>query len=197
MKVCGITRPEDLKFVMEAGADAFGMVIGFPRSPRNLTVEAAKRLAMEAAGGPMPITVLNGSQPRLVEEVCSVVEPHGVQLYGPGDPTLLRSMGVNLLIRPVSINTEQPLDGYDLVLLDQSHGSGRPIDLEAAARFVKTSRLPVIVSGGLGPENVAEIVRRLRPFGVDASSGVESSPGIKDGVKVKAFVSRAREAHVF
>ncbi|MDW8041905.1 MAG: phosphoribosylanthranilate isomerase [Nitrososphaerota archaeon] len=196
VKVCGITRVEDLRTVTESDADAFGMVIGFPRSPRNLTVDAARLLSREASGGPLPIAVLNCSDLRFVEDVVSLVEPFGVQTYGLDDPAFLRSTGVKLLIKPVSLEESRSPEGYDAVLLDQSRGSGRSIDLDEAEKFVRGSRLPVIVSGGLGPDNVAEVVRRLRPFGVDASSGLESAPGVKDSVKVKAFVRNAREAHV-
>ncbi|MEN3047626.1 MAG: phosphoribosylanthranilate isomerase [Candidatus Caldarchaeales archaeon] len=195
VKVCGITRLEDLRALTEAGADAFGLVIGFPSSPRNLSLETARRIAKEARGGASPIAVLNCSDPRLVEKVCSALEPYGVQAYGPADPDDLRSLGVKFLIRPVAPEVRELPEGFDAVLLDRSRGRGLPIDLGAAAAFVRWSRLPVILSGGLNPENVAEAVRRARPFGVDASSGLESAPGIKDPAKVKAFVEGARRAH--
>lgn len=195
VKVCGITRLEDLRAVAEAGADAIGLVIGFPSSPRNLSLEAARRIAREARGGPFSIAVLEGSDPRLVEDVCSAVEPYGLQVYGPADPDSLRSLGVRFLIRPVAPEARELPEGFDAVLLDRSHGKGLPIDLEVAAEFVRRSSLPVILSGGLNPYNVAEVVRRVRPFGVDASSGLESAQGVKDSAKVRAFVERARRAH--
>lgn len=195
VKVCGITNVDDLKTVAEAGADAFGLVIGFPKSPRNLDVDAAKRLAKAFSGGPLPVAVLNCSELRFAEHVVSTVEPYGVQAYGLEDPAVLRSLGVKMLIKPVALEEGLSLQGYDVVLLDHSRGRGISIDVAAAERFVKRSPLPVMVSGGLGPENVADVVRRLRPFGVDASSKLEQAPGVKDDVKVKAFVHNAREAY--
>jgi len=195
VKVCGVTRPEDVITAARAGADAFGIVVGFPNSPRNLPVAAARDLVRKAPEDISPILVLNGSDLRFAEEACSIIEPYGVQLYGTNDPDPVRAIGVKMVIRPVTPDELSVPDGFDAVLLDQSRGTGRALDVEVCARYVRSSRLPVIVAGGLNPTNVADVVRRMRPFGVDASSGLESSPGVKDPLKVTEFVRRAREAH--
>lgn len=194
VKVCGVKRVEDLNAVEESGADAFGLVLGFPHSPRNIDLKLAKKLVKESSGTAAPVAVVNASDPSFVETVCSVLEPFGAQLYGADLPDLARSCGVKMVIKPVSLNTYSSLDGYDAVVVDESMGGGRALDVERCRMFVESSRLPVILSGGLNPENVAEVVRRVRPFGVDASSGLESSPGVKDRGKVMEFVRRAREA---
>ena len=196
VKVCGLTRPEDVLVAAEAGADAFGLVVGFPSSPRNLSLREARRLARIASDRLLPFLVIDGSDSRFLEEACSLIEPHGVQLYGTDDPQTVRSLGVKVVVRPVTVKDVKVPDGFDAVLLDESRGTGRRPDLELCAEYVRASRLPVILAGGLNPENVEEAVRRVRPFGVDASSGLESSPGVKDHRKVVEFVRRARGAHV-
>ena len=196
VKVCGLTRPEDVMVAAEAGADAFGLVVGFPSSPRNLSLSEARRLARIAPDHLLPFLVVDGSDSRFLEEACSLIEPYGVQLYGTDDPQTVRSLGVKVVVRPVTLKDVEVPDGFDAVLLDESRGSGRWLDLDLCAEFVRRSSLPVIVAGGLSPENVEEVVRRVRPFGVDASSGLESSPGVKDHRKVVEFVRRARGAHV-
>ncbi len=195
VKVCGLTKEEDVLVAAEAGADAFGLVVGFPSSPRNLGLREARRLARAAPEGLRPILVVNGSDRKFLEDACSTVEPYGVQLYGTDDPQTVRSLGVKMVIRPVTLKDVEVPEGFDAVLLDESRGSGRRMDLDLCAEFVRRSNLPVIVAGGLNPENVEEVVRRVRPFGVDASSGLESSPGVKDRIKVIEFVRRARGAH--
>ncbi len=196
VKVCGLRRPEDVLVASEAGADAFGLVVGFPSSPRNLTLSEARRLARIASDRLLPFLVIDGSDRRFLEEACSLVEPYGVQLYGNDDPQSVRSLGVKMVVRPVTLKDAEVPDGFDAVLLDESRGSGRKLDLDLCAEFVRRSNLPVILAGGLNPENVGEVVRRVRPFGVDASSGLESSPGVKDHRKVVEFVRRARDAYV-
>jgi phosphoribosylanthranilate isomerase len=195
VKVCGLTRLEDVMVGAEAGADAFGLVVGFPTSPRNLSLSEARRLARAAPDGLLPVLVLNGNDKKLLEDACSLIEPYGVQLYGTDDPQIVRSLGVKMVIKPVTLRDVDVPKGFDAVLLDESRGSGRRLDLELCVEYVRRSRLPVILAGGLNPENVGEVVRKVRPFGVDASSGLESSPGIKDHRKVVEFVRRARDAH--
>jgi phosphoribosylanthranilate isomerase len=198
VKVCGLTRFEDVLVVAEAGADAFGLVVGFPTSPRNLSLSEARRLARAAPDGLLPVLVLNGGDRTFLEDACSLIEPYGVQLYGTDDPQIVRSLGVKMVIKPVKPVTLRDMDvreGFDAVLLDESRGSGRRLDLDLCAEYVRRSRLPVVLAGGLNPENVDEVVRKVRPFGVDASSGLESSPGVKDHRKVIEFVRRVRDAH--
>ena len=196
VKVCGLTRSEDVLVAAEAGADAFGLVVGFPSSPRNLGLSEARMLARIASDHLLPFLVIDGSDRRFLEEACSLIEPYGVQLYGTDDPQTVRSLGVKVVVRPVTVKDVEVPDGFDAVLLDESRGMGRKLDLELCAEYVRRSKLPVILAGGLNPENVEEAVRRVRPFGVDASSGLESSAGVKDHRKVVEFVRRARGAHV-
>jgi phosphoribosylanthranilate isomerase len=195
VKVCGLTRLEDVVVAAEAGADAFGLVVGFLTSPRNLSLSEAKRLAKAARDDLLSVLVLSGSDRKLLEDACSLIEPYGVQLYGTDDPQTVRSLGVKMVIKPVTLRDVDVPKGFDAVLLDESKGSGRRLDLELCAEYVRRSRLPVILAGSLNPESVGEVVRKVRPFGVDVSSGLESSPRVKDHRKVAEFVLRARDAH--
>jgi phosphoribosylanthranilate isomerase len=151
VKVCGLTRLEDVMVAAEAGADAFGLVVGFPTSPRNLSLSETRRLARAARDDLLPVLVLNGSDRKLLEDACSLIEPYGVQLYGTDDPQIVRSLGVKMVIKPVTLRDVDVPKGFDAVLLDESRGSGRRLDLELCAEYVRRSRLPVILSTSQPP----------------------------------------------
>ena len=82
-----------------------------------------------------------------------------------------------------------------MVIVDGSHGRGRPYDPAYAREVVASSTVPVLLAGGLSPENVGAAIREVRPFGVDVASGVEAAPGVKDHARVRAFVRAARRAY--
>jgi phosphoribosylanthranilate isomerase len=97
------------------------------------------------------------------------------------------------VIRVIGRNEPLPSD-CDAIIVDESHGSGRAFDLTYARYAVMNSRVPVILAGGLTPENVAAAIRQVRPYAVDVASGVETAPGIKDPDKIAAFIAAARSA---
>lgn len=207
VKICGITRGEDLECAVRAGADAVGFISGLYSSPRNVSLERARELAQSAPASISTVLVTNSAT---VRESAAAIRETGVrmlQLYGEGfDPLdVRRSLGVGL-IRPYLVQSADPRPakasavGFDALLTDtylQGYlgGTGKASDW-SACRGIRDALLPtpLVLSGGLTPQNVAEGVRSVRPFAVDVSSGVESSPGVKDPKKVSDFVSRAREA---
>jgi phosphoribosylanthranilate isomerase len=117
------------------------------------------------------------------------LHPDAIQISHPFRFT--RDPGVRI-IRVIGRGDPLP-DDCDAVIVDDSHGKGRGFDPAYASDTVKRSKVPVILAGGLTPENVDEAIRRVRPYAVDVASGVEISPGIKDSEKVRAFITASRD----
>jgi phosphoribosylanthranilate isomerase len=183
IKVCGITRREDAEVAAQAGATAIGFIF-VKRSPRYVTPEAAAELGKGL--NIWKVGIFEDETAEFLEEMVRVAQLDVVQLYGGEAP---RSSQVWRAFR-VSAGIDLKLAATaDAVLLD---GPANGIGFDwAEAREVGGK---VIVAGGLNPSNVAEAIRVARPWGVDASSGLEVSPGIKDHDKIRRFVQAAQEA---
>jgi phosphoribosylanthranilate isomerase len=201
VKICGITRVEDAVAAARAGADALGFMF-FPQSPRFVSFESAARICREL--GPFPARVGVFVDPS-EEEVSIAMRECGLnilQFHGNESPEFCRGFGAMSMkafrIRGPESLTQLSQYKTDAWLLD-SHvdgvpgGTGAKFNWDLAVEARKMGR-PIFLAGGLNPDNVAEAIRRVRPYGVDVSSGVESAPGIKDAAKVTAFVSAAKEA---
>ena len=202
IKICGITRAEDARAAAQAGADAIGLVF-YPASPRFLSLEWAKQLASELP--PFVSTVALFVNPAAAEvyTVLERVRPSLLQFHGDEDPVFCAQFGVPYVkacrVRPGVDLLEylRPYAGAAGWLLD-SHveeygGVGESFDWSLVP--VERTR-PLVLSGGLTRENVGEAVRRVRPWAVDVSSGVESSKGIKDAARIAAFIAEVRNADV-
>ena len=207
VKICGITREADVASAVAAGADAVGFICGFPESPRNISFERAAELAGEVPPFVSPVLVTTDEVVERRGSDLRETRINTVQLYGQAnDPDRLRkTLGVRL-IRPYIVKSEDigvakvEAAGFDALLTDtyvpgRQGGSGSASDW-GVCRRIRDAILPVplMLSGGLSPENVAEAVATVRPFGVDVSSGVEMSPGVKDAGRVADFIHRAKEA---
>jgi phosphoribosylanthranilate isomerase len=188
IKICGITRPDDAQFAENAGADAIGVVVfsgGVSR--RVVSIERAREIFN--AVGPFTATVAV-SHTRSEEELAQMIalHPSAIQISHPfrfrEDP------GVRV-IRVIGRGDPLPED-CNAVIVDDSHGKGRAYDPSYARDAVARSTIPVILAGGLTPENVHEAVQKVRPYAVDVASGVETSPGIKDPEKIRAFITASR-----
>jgi phosphoribosylanthranilate isomerase len=202
VKVCGITRLEDLSAAAEAGVDAIGLVF-YPPSPRFL--DLARAAALRAAAPPFVTTVALFVNPPVaqVREVLQRVQPAMLQFHGEETPEFCGQFGLPYLkacrVRPGVDLLEylRPFSGAAGWLLD-SHveeygGVGESFDWS----LVPAERVrPLVLSGGLAPGNVGQAVRRVRPWAVDVSSGVESAKGIKDAARIAAFVTEVRNADV-
>ncbi len=203
IKICGITRSEDALICARAGADAIGLVF-YPPSPRF--VMAAQAVAIVRALPPFVTTVGLFVNPTVeqVEAVLSEVHLDVLQFHGDEPPEFCAGFGVPYL-KAIRVKA-----GVDLVqcairyqeaqglLLDAyvegtPGGTGQFFDWELIPAGLP---LPVILSGGLEPANVADAIRRVRPWAVDVSSGVEASKGIKDAAKIAAFIQGVRSADV-
>jgi phosphoribosylanthranilate isomerase len=202
VKICGLTRENDVAGAVEAGADAVGFISGFPESPRNVTLSRAAELMR---GVPHFVD-------RVLVTTTLVVDKHqneiremradALQLYGM-DPDV-RGLRVSLglrLIRPHLLadgsDAIEDVSGFDALLSDtfvrgRLGGTGKVSDWNAARELRdRVAPMPFILSGGLNLTNVGEAIVRVRPFAVDASSGLESLPGVKDSAKVRAFIELA------
>lgn len=184
VKICGLTRPEDVDAAVQAGATAVGFV--FADSPRRVMPEQARVLAARVPRDRCAVVAVGREIDQDLLDAARVIEADAVQ----GAPVA----GV-IPDRPVlpAFSNAEPPPGDDLVLVDgPAPGSGRPGDPELARR-VAADR-PVVLAGGLRPDGVAAAIHAVRPAGVDVSSGVEAAPGQKDPALIQQFVSAARAA---
>ncbi|HVF03192.1 MAG TPA: phosphoribosylanthranilate isomerase [Rubrobacteraceae bacterium] len=200
-KVCGITTPREGTFAAESGADAIGLV--FAESPRRISVEEAREIAAALPEGILKVGVFVNAEPAEVLRIARGVGLDYAQLHGdesPEDVDAVREGGLKVMkaLRVRGAESLAAIDDYgaDLFLLDAwsekaRGGTGERFDW-GLAKSLK-GRGNIVVSGGLGPENVREAVRLLEPYGVDASSSLEDAPGKKNDERVRRFVSAAKE----
>jgi phosphoribosylanthranilate isomerase len=215
VKICGLTREEDVDAAVDAGADALGFISGLPSSPRNLPISRVASLVSRVPLFVTPVLVTTGEA--LVENSDAVkrVAPKVIQLYGGlFSPETVKGSFHALLLKPYPVSRQESDDakadvlskakeaarGYDALLTDtyqkgQQGGTGLTSDWRVCAAISRTiAPTPLILSGGLRPENVELAISTVAPFCVDVSSGVESAPGIKDQAKVRAFMTKAKAA---
>jgi phosphoribosylanthranilate isomerase len=184
VKICGITTVDDAVLAESLGADAIGVVV-CSDSPRSVPLSRAHEIFSSL--GPFT-TCVAVTHTRSGEDIGKILEtapdaiqvsfPHVVppptrviRVVGPGDPVPEDCAAVNI---------------------DGSHGHGVPYDPGYAVAIVQSSRVPVILAGGLTPDTVRRAVLEIRPYAVDVASGVESSPGIKDPERLRAFIRECR-----
>lgn len=182
VKVCGITRREDAEAAVAAGASAIGFVF-YPKSPRYVTPGVAKGLG--AGLDIWKVGVFQDESPSVIEETMRAAHLDVAQVYGgdlPNVPRIWRAIRVE----PASRSANESVEA---ILLD-GPANGITFDWKQARGFSDK----LILAGGLNASNVAEVIRIAQPWGVDASSGLESAPGIKDHEKVRQFVKAAQEA---
>jgi len=200
VKICGITRDEDLRATAEAGADAFGLVF-YPPSPRFLTLESARQLSRAAPAFLTSVALFVNATEEEVKRVLQVVQPQVLQFHGEETPEFCRAFGVPY-VKACRVKTGVDLLEYWRPFSDACGwladawvegygGAGTGFDWSLVPA-VRTK--PLVLSGGLNPENVGEAIRRVKPWGVDVSSGVESAKGVKDAAKIAAFVAEVRNA---
>jgi len=209
VKICGITRREDLSAAVDAGADAVGFVVGVPSSPRNLSSDKAGELIDHTPVFVDSVVVTVPGSLSQLERVYRELNPSALQIHGQNlsDVTLRERLPGARLIRAVQAKSDDVIEAavaaseaFDAVLLDSSAsgkygGTGKTHDW-ALSKCVNQAIAPkpLILAGGLRPENVRDAILAVRPYAVDVSSGVESHPGIKDPKRVSMFVRNAKEA---
>ena len=196
IKICGITRRDDAELAADLGAAFVGFVL-WPNSPRAATLDVVRNITRSLANGVMPVGVFVDPSE---QEVAAAVDA-GIriaQIHGEppswtnGKPPVRTIRAVHLAaagdaIEPDIADETVLLDAYDPVARG---GTGKTVDWARAATIARSRH--VILAGGLTPENVADAIAQVQPFAVDVASGIESSPGIKDHARLRAFISAAR-----
>ncbi|TMQ57923.1 MAG: phosphoribosylanthranilate isomerase [Candidatus Eisenbacteria bacterium] len=198
IKVCGVTTPQDAAMAARAGADYIGVVL--TESARRVTAARAREIAFALPAATLLVAVFADEGPKEVARAIEGLPVHAVQVRGWDDAAPAGAYEIWHVLRGASLPEPAALPMVPLrtYLLDAQDpvlpgGTGKRADWDWARRGVN-SGLRLIVAGGLRSESVSELVLEVRPFGVDASSGLESEPGRKDPAKVQAFVERVRQA---
>jgi phosphoribosylanthranilate isomerase len=200
VKICGITRPGDARAAADAGADAIGLVF-YPPSPRYLSVERAVEIRDALPPFVQTVALFVNPDAAQVAQVIGRVKPGLLQFHGEETPLFCEQFGVPFVkacrvrqgldlleyLRPFPRAAAWLLDSF----VEAYGGVGERFDWSLVPQNLER---PLVLSGGLERGNVAEAVRKLRPWGVDVSSGVESAKGIKDAAKIAAFISEVRNA---
>ncbi len=206
VKICGITNLDDALCAVDAGADLLGFIF-YPPSPRSVRLEAAKEIVAGVKRRAPSITCIGVFVKETPAYMLRVLDEAGLdaaQLHG-NDPADLVALGRQAYLavkawkpglgngQPAQFTTRNLPD----LLLDANHpmlwgGSGERADASLAAQIAKQQRL--LLAGGLTPENVADAIRTVQPWGVDVASGTEASAGKKDPAKVRAFVANAKRS---
>ena len=209
IKICGLSDAVSLEAALEAAADMVGFVF-FPKSPRNVGLEAARRLGERARGRARIAALSVDADDAELDAIVHALDPDVLQLHGNESPArveairrrygraVMKAVGV---AAGVDFAAAAPYEEVaDYLLIDAKPprdallpgGNGRAFDWTLAADFRPAT--PWFLSGGLDPMNIAEAIMRTHVRAVDVSSGVESAPGVKDEAKIAAFVAAARAA---
>jgi phosphoribosylanthranilate isomerase len=201
IKICGVTRLEDALLAARLGVDALGFNF-WPRSRRHVTPAAARQIIARLPPFVTPVGVFVNQSEGEMRAVAAETGIQVFQLHGDEPPELCSRLPLPVVkaIPVDQVATLSKLLSYEVqaFLLDTPSrgygGTGRPFDWSLAEGVSEVA--PVILAGGLTPENVAEAVRAVRPWAVDVASGVESFPGVKDADRMLRFVTAVREVPV-
>lgn len=199
IKICGVTNLEDALVIADAGADAIGFVF-YPASPRVIQPKEVREIIRHLPPYITTVGVLADQE----EEAESIIETCGldlVQFQGNESPKVCERLGARV-VKAIRVKDRSSLDQMknyqvrayvlDAYRKDQLGGTGETFDWGLAIEAKKFGR--IILAGGLGPDNVTEAIRRVKPMGVDVSSGVEEKLGKKSPKKVRQFIQAARSA---
>jgi phosphoribosylanthranilate isomerase len=210
IKICGITRPEDATAAVDAGADAIGMIL-HANAPRKISRAMAEQIVSEVADEVEVVGVFVDAPAELILEMANDLELDQVQLHGSESPEVMASLAGLSVIKAIRGNMDfdaelarwRDVAGVRALLLEtgkgaHAGGNGIESDWDALAALLDGSnaldRGALVVAGGLHPNNVANVIRRLRPWSVDVSSGVERSLGEKSVEKMRSFCAAVRSA---
>jgi len=202
IKICGLTRAEDAATAVAAGADALGVVLA--PSKRQVTLDQAAAVFADVPPLVARVGVFVDAQADAVWEAVARLGLTAVQFHGDEAPETCAAAPVPVI---KALRVGPGFDAADVgryrgavaaLLLDtyvpgEQGGTGMTFDWDRVAGLLPRD-IPVVLAGGLGPDNVAEAVRTLRPYAVDVSSGVEQAPGVKDHARVAAFCDAVRAA---
>jgi phosphoribosylanthranilate isomerase len=207
IKICGITNIDDAREAIEAGADLLGFNF-YAKSPRYLAPEKAREIAAQIQSGgqrPLLVGVFVNAPLEDIRSILEIAQIDLAQLHGDEPVSVVEQLhgrGFKAL-RPTSEEEAQldaewfaphgpnaPVLLIDAYRKDQYGGTGHTADWTIATKLAQ--QYPILLAGGLTPDNVEEAIRQVKPWGVDVASGVECAPGKKDAAKMRAFVERCR-----
>lgn len=207
VKICGLSTPDTLEAALEAGADMVGFVF-FPPSPRNLSFDEAAALGAQATGRSLKVALSVDADDALLDGIVKRLQPDLMQFHGKETPERVRAVKARYglpVMKAIHVSEAADLavlrdyDGVaDRLLFDARPpkgavlpgGNGAAFDWTILENMATVS--PWMLSGGLGPENVAEAIRVTHAPGVDVSSGVETAPGVKSADLIRRFMAEAR-----
>lgn len=199
VKICGITSVADAQVAAEAGADMIGLML-YEGSPRHITLPQAEEISRSLSPFVQRVGVFVNPEEALVMEAIATCGLNLLQFHGDESPGFCTQFGL------MSVKALRVQDAASIAALANYHteaflldayskaglgGTGEKFNWDLAIEAQKFGK-PIFLAGGLTPENVADAVRKVRPFAVDVSSGVESAPGKKDAAKVRAFIQAAK-----
>ncbi len=200
IKICGLTRKEDVRALKGLGIDFAGFIF-VPGTPRCLDLSRAVKLTRLVPSGVRRVGVFLDQRPEAVRRIAGACGLHLLQFHGSESPRYCEQFGLPYFktIRVLGPIETDRLAAYhpEAFLLDtfapgKAGGTGKPFDW-ALARETSGRGMKFLLAGGLNPGNVVRAIEEANPWGVDVSSGVESAPGIKDHNKIKTFIREARE----
>lgn len=203
IKICGLSRREDIESVNMVSPDYIGFIMGFPKSHRNITIERAKILRAGLKEGIQVVGVFVDAEISTIVDACAQKVIDIIQLHGREDiryierlKAVLASVEVQAkIIKAIQVKSKEDLTlikevPADMILLDAGMGDGKLFSQEQMD-LLKSVNRDYFLAGGLNPENVSELLESLHPFGVDVSSGVETEKK-KDRKKIRRFVQNVR-----
>lgn len=201
VKICGITNRDDAFAAIDAGADALGFNFAEEARPkkRYISPEDAQKIVAELPPSVITVAVTVNATQQQIDSYLAFLDR--VQLHGEETQAFAEAIGARAIkaLRMGPDFTPDAINRYNVgaILLDAFDanargGTGKTADWPRARQAVEATRVPVLLAGGLTPENVAEAVRIVRPYGVDVSGGVEKEPGKKDHGKIRRFVHEAK-----
>ena len=204
IKICGLSRREDIESVNMVSPDYIGFIMGFPKSHRNITIERAKTLRAGLKEEIQVVGVFVDAEISMIVDACAQKVIDVIQLHGREDiryierlKAVLASVEVQAkIIKAIQVKSKEDLAlikevPADMILLDAGMGDGKLFSQEQM-ELLKSVNRDYFLAGGLNPENVSELLESLHPFGVDVSSGVETEKK-KDRKKIRRFVQNVRD----
>jgi phosphoribosylanthranilate isomerase len=204
IKICGLRRAEDVSAAVDAGADALGFNF-WTGTKRYIDPLDAAPIIGSLPSHILPVGVFVDSTPAHILRVAEATGIRAIQLHGDESPQDLSALGAFKTIKAIKINERieaaklQAFGKADIILLDRAvngmvGGTGITFNWSLALEAKKYAT--ILLAGGLNPDNVADAIREVQPWGVDVASGVETAPGVKDPTRIRHFIRNARQALV-
>lgn len=208
VKICGITNIKDALLAAELGADFLGFIVEISESEDSLSKDEAKNLIRQLPLEVIPVMVTYLNNAEEIVKVASYVIAGAVQLHSnislPEIGKIRKALPKIKIIKAIHVIDEKVVseavkfsDYVDYILLDSKAkgkigGTGKTHDWSISRKIILKCKKPVLLAGGLNPENVLDAVRKIKPFGVDVNSGVKAKPRVKDAEKLRKFIENAK-----